>query len=90
MHMPHLALMNPVALFIIGIMHLLVCMYEHIIAMHPACLASRARIRLPISRIRKLKATLADRITEQVMIALGPKPGVLTPNSSSPEYVNQP
>lgn len=88
--MPHLALMNPVALFIIVIMHLLVYMYEHIIAICPACMASTARIRLPISRIRKWKVTLADRIIEKVTIELGPKPGVLTPNSSSLEYVNQP
>lgn len=50
--------------------------------MHPAYKASRERIRLPMSRIRKLKVSSAARITQQVMTGMGPEPvfGLLTPH----------
>lgn len=88
MYVPHLALVNLAALFIVTIIMLstlLVYVYEYIIAMHPACKASRTRINLPISGIRKLKVRSADRITEQVQ-----EPAVLTPSSLSLDCLNQP
>lgn len=68
--------MNLVVLFIVNV-HTCACKY--IITVHPA--SSRTSIRLPISRMRKLKVSSADGITQQGMIELGPEPGVLTPHS---------
>lgn len=78
--------MNLVVLFIVNVY---TCEYKYIIIVHPACKASRARIRLPISRMRKLKASSADGNTQQGMIERGPEPGVLTPHFSPLGYLNQ-
>lgn len=67
MHMPHLALVNLAALFTVTVIMLSalhVYVYEYIIAIHPACKASRTRISLSISKIKKLKVRKTDRITE--------------------------
>lgn len=92
--MHYLALMNLVVgvIIVIAATHCtpLIYTYEYVITVHPACKARRARIRFPISRIRKLKVSSAEGITQQVMRELRPEPAVLTRNSSPLGYLNQP
>ena len=58
--------------------------------MHTPLRLAYKRVRLSMTRIRKLTVSSADKITEQVTRELGPEPDVLAPNSSPLENLNQP